>query len=72
MFDETLKPYKEAEKKKLMQEIANTLATYAKRQELPERQRLMTELCKNLMERRNQLEAIETNNGGNGGTSDCG
>lgn len=72
MFDETLRPYKEAEKKKLMQEIANTLATYAKRQELPERQRLMSELCKNLMERRNQLEAIETNNGGNGCASDCG
>lgn len=72
MFDETLQPYKESEKKRLMQEIANTLATYAKRQELPERQRLMTELCKNLMERRNQLEAIETNNGCNGCTSDCG
>ena len=65
MFDETLRPYKEAEKKKLMQEMANTLAGYAKRQELPERQRLMTELCKNLAERRNQLEYMEKNNSTN-------
>ena len=72
MFDETLRPYKEAEKKRLMQEMANTLAGYAKRQELPERQRLMSELCKDLTERRNQLEAIETNNSGNGCASDCG
>lgn len=71
MFDETLQPYKEAEKKRLMQEMANTLAGYAKRQELPERQRLMSELCKNLIERRNQLEAIETNNGSNLCASDC-
>lgn len=56
MFDETLKPFKEAEKKKLMQEIANTLASYSKARELPDRQRLMSELCKNLMERRMQLE----------------
>ena len=56
MFDETLKPFKEAEKKKLMQEIANTLASYSKARELPDRQRLMSELCKNLMERRIQLE----------------
>lgn len=48
MFNEALQPYKEAEKKKLMQE-----------------------LCKNLMERRNQLEAIEKNNGSNGCSSDC-
>lgn len=70
MFDETLQPYKEAEKKKLMQEMANTLAGYAKRQELPERQRLMSELCKNLSERRTQFEAIEKNNCGNGCASD--
>lgn len=56
MFDETLKPFKEAEKKKLMQEIANTLASYSKARELPDRQRLMSELCKNLMERIMQLE----------------
>lgn len=58
MFDETLKPFKEAEKKKLMQEIANTLASYSKARELPDRQRLMSELCKNLMERRMQLEHV--------------
>ena len=62
MFDETLRPYKEAEKKRLMQEMANTLAGYAKRQELPERQLLMSELCKNLIERRNQLERMEKGN----------
>lgn len=56
MFDKTLKPFKEAEKKKLMQEIANTLANYSKARELPDRQRLMSELCKNLTERRMQLE----------------
>lgn len=62
MFDETLQPYKEAEKKRLMQEMANTLASYVKRQELFERQRLMSELCKNLIERRNQLECMEKGN----------
>lgn len=56
MFYSTLNPFKEAEKKKLMQELANTLGGYVKRNELPDRQRLATDLCTILNERRKQLE----------------
>lgn len=56
MFDEALKPYKEAEKKKLMQDLANTLSGYVKRNDFPDRQLLAADLCKILNERRKQLE----------------
>ena len=56
MFDETLLPYKEAEKKKLAQELVNVLASRVKQEEPAERQRLIGELCKTLEERRKQLE----------------
>lgn len=63
MFDETLLPYKESEKKKLAQELVNVLAGYVQREQLPERQRLAADLCKILEERRNQLEIEEKNSG---------
>lgn len=56
MFDETLLPYKQAEKKKLMQEMVNILAGKLQREEAPERARLMSDLCILLNERRKQLE----------------
>ena len=56
MFDETLLPYKQAEKKKLMQEMVNVLAGKLQREEAPERARLMSELGILLNERRKQLE----------------
>lgn len=62
MFDETLLPYKEAEKKRLAQELVNVLAARVKQREASERQRLIGELCRNLEGRRKQLEKDSNNN----------